>query len=480
MKEHLLLIEHFEDLNRIDLIINESFLVEYNSHTTLNIAEIEEIFKAAAKYVENGAVQDVIAGTKAQSKKVYDSIKNKISQHKTNKQDKAFLVDLKRISPDLKKKIVQDGLSGNLPTIVTKLENLVTADVTQAPMVYSLLKSVDAALEDGNVDYAKDALVQMAKDYLGESVVLKEGPASLFHTLKKNVRLNQKKASYEQILKYWEKSGSPRDSNSIISMLEELLGLSKNEIATIFQRAGKVERNADARYSNVVNRIKDSGIQKQAYDLADKILKDKESVFSESLNEMKIDNADIRKLFIELEPNSTESKEHLAKDKEKAHVVMGNYVKKWKIAFDKIQEKNQKMQMIKEIVNFLADRHGTAEWQNYSKFVQNLIKQEQTVGDKKGYDALKTSLGLINKIKDPDERNKQKSRVMSKMNSLRKSANSQDVQYNDFLNAAIASIAAGKLMESKLVVPGSGLGLKEFFTLLVESSNNINLGRFKK
>ena len=70
MKEHLLLIEHFEDLNRIDLIINESFLVEYNSHTTLNIAEIEEIFKAAAKYVENGAVQDVIAGTKAQSKKV--------------------------------------------------------------------------------------------------------------------------------------------------------------------------------------------------------------------------------------------------------------------------------------------------------------------------------------------------------------------------------------------------------------------------
>lgn len=172
--------------------------------------------------------------------------------------------------------------------------------------------------------------------------------------------LGKRNISVQDLERTWAtKYYKSTDHNDIIHMLTNDFGFNKKDIMPILNAAHK-----DEPIKKLARSIKAHGLEKQAIEIIDRLYKTvKESIVLEK----HISDKDIKQLFVQLVQQSSATAD------ENGSVTVNDYVKKWASEIKKAPTPEEKVNLVKEIVNFLADRHTTQEWQNVKKGVQDII-----------------------------------------------------------------------------------------------------------
>lgn len=198
-----------------------------------------------------------------------------------------------------------------------------------------------------------------------ESVQLDEGPVDFAkRAARKAGIMDREKFTKEDLYKAWVDTGKPTDSDEIYNFLKKSpFRISKRE----FWDATAVYEKIPEDVLDLVQIIKKHGMEDAVLDLLSSEFKIKTKVSESILFEKDLADRDIKSFFLTL------AKEYNATSRNSTENVNA-HVKKWADQINKMEDKNQRIAMVKEIVNFLANRHGETEWKNVYKGVQKLIK----------------------------------------------------------------------------------------------------------
>lgn len=237
--------------------------------------------------------------------------------------------------------------------------------------------------------------------------------AGLNDTLKKAAKWGAREISpempnisSEQLLRIWKERGSPNDSDEIIYMLVHDVQMPRKMVLNAMKKASSEQPNVKA-FANLVRK---AGIEKQIIQYCDVIL-DKRSLSGEeeralkkrnsngisnvlrnlsnqdtmydSLNntgnmiseEATIKDSDIKDLFVQLAQTHPKlASVPTIKNTEEE-------IKKWADSIKRTEDAVVKMNLVKEIVNYLADIKGTDDWKKVVSGVENIIRTDKTIQD---------------------------------------------------------------------------------------------------
>jgi hypothetical protein len=476
------------DVYKLTHILQQQILIESIDTNIKAILEgvrlsqdqIEAVFQVASKDKPYGTgrkpahnIGKLYAGLVKTTSSLKTELGNKIERNK-------LLGDINKLSPLIKKELVKSGRS-DLTSHIDKIVSHSTGDVLSLIDSYSMLSSLSELLEVDDILSVESLLKVFAKDNytLSESAF----GDKIRELLNRNVigksaiqGYDGKKLpgnTFDELMVGWEDAGSPTDSDALTNYLMSR-GYPKDMIAKMYDKAA----SKNPHISTLAKEIKKFGLTSHVLSLLNgkndpnKLGFSTESLYSSGvILEAKLTNAQIKELFtLLINPVKTDEK-----DKEKRRKMFDRYIRKWKSELDRTSDNNSRKTLFREVVNFLADRKEYSEWSDYSKYVQNIIRDEMTVGDPLNYDDLKKQLSNANKITDVDKRKRVKSSIMSKMNRLRKNVKSYDSEYNDYLKKLSQSIMSGNVVEGRIPVTASS-----FIKALCEYTNNNIYGRNKK
>lgn len=208
--------------------------------------------------------------------------------------------------------------------------------------------------------------------------------------------------SANTLTKMWKELGSPTDSDEIVRMLVHDVQMPKNMVLQAMKTASSQEPNVIA----FANLVKDQGLTKQVLAICDTIKmgndisnttgndlnnnnrlrrknKQRRSTKDWILGDSVIDNRRVisEKLVIpEDEIRKIITKAAMWKVQNGSSVAgTEEHVKDWANKIKSQTDAVAKMKLVKEIVNFLADIHGTDEWKKVVHGVDSIIKNDKTI-----------------------------------------------------------------------------------------------------
>jgi hypothetical protein len=176
----------------------------------------------------------------------------------------------------------------------------------------------------------------------------------------------KKKPTEQDLERVWKtKYYGSNDHNDIVHMLIKDFGFSKRQILPLLRNAHETQP-----VKRLAAEIKRQGLQKQAIEIIKRVAPTlKESVVLEKA----LSDKDIKQLFVKLVQQ--QGAQGSQADNAESTDTVNSYVKKWASEIKQATDPDEKLGLVKEIVNFLADRHTTTQWQNVKKGVQDIIKR---------------------------------------------------------------------------------------------------------
>lgn len=218
------------------------------------------------------------------------------------------------------------------------------------------------------------------------------------------IRVKKPIISAADLTKMWKDLGSPTDSDQIVRMLVRDVDMPKNMVMNAMKTASRAEPNVVA-FADVVKR---SGLTKQILAKCDTILsqnnisnnqefsfnqnartankrnqrnKNRQMTWGESIGhvspsiteEATIPDKAIKDIITQAVTKKLQNGASVGGTQEKVH--------DWAQSIKQETDAVVKMKLVKDIVNYLADIHGTDEWKKVVHGVDNIIKTDRTISD---------------------------------------------------------------------------------------------------
>ena len=172
-----------------------------------------------------------------------------------------------------------------------------------------------------------------------------------------------RKVSQEELLQAWKEDGYPTDLDELIQTLKPV-GIGKREVKKMLKKMGiDREVGSDKKVTALANAIKSAKLD---YHVLKYIEKQHPKLKESVLLEKQLSDASIRELFTQI---SDARKGMPASDNART------YMKDWASEFESQSDSGTKVELIRELVNFLADRKGQTDAEELKGTATQVIRK---------------------------------------------------------------------------------------------------------
>lgn len=179
----------------------------------------------------------------------------------------------------------------------------------------------------------------------------------------KNTSSGQKPTiTKEQLMKLWQDAGSPKDMDDVIQILNKV-GFNKSYIKSILKDTGLQFGSArDPKVVALAKIINAAGLQGRILSYIKSQRGITEAIDKNiDLSSIKLTDEQIKKIFVSVTSNQIRAKQQSQNDPQNK---VEYYLKQWMRSFQ-IANQKDKENLVREMVNYWADRKNQPEWKTY-------------------------------------------------------------------------------------------------------------------